>query len=161
MDVYELRKRLEEYGQEHLLRFWDELDEKHRAVLFEELSSLKLDGVSRCFARATASMGNGKEFLDDKIEPIPSDSIESPMNSNEDDVARYMDMGLKEIADGKVAVLLMAGGQGSRLGVDYPKGMYDVGLPSGSTLFRLQAEKILKLQRLAEEKFEECGKIQL
>lgn len=63
-----------------------------------------------------------------------------------------MNIGYDAIAKGHVCALLMAGGQGTRLGTDEPKGMYDMNLLSKKTLFQLQAERLIRLKEIVKEK---------
>ena len=56
-------------------------------------------------------------------------------------------LGGEALRRGEVAVLLVAGGQGSRLGFDKPKGMFPVGPVTGATLFQIHAEKVLAVSR--------------
>ncbi|XP_050520012.1 UDP-N-acetylhexosamine pyrophosphorylase isoform X2 [Daktulosphaira vitifoliae] len=90
------------------------------------------------------------------MKPIPSEIFGSTRTSSEKHLEEYNNSGLKQISDGKVGVLLMAGGQGTRLGVNYPKGMYNVGLPSQKSLFCIQGERIKRLINLAQQKYGHC-----
>ncbi|XP_071490935.1 UDP-N-acetylhexosamine pyrophosphorylase-like isoform X1 [Diadema antillarum] len=159
MDVTSLRQKLASLGQDHVLQFWDdpELDDEQRRALYDDIQATNVAEVLQFFSTSTSNMDN-KEKVDDRMEPIPSELFGSVTRSG-----KYLDQwykeGLKQISKGKVGVLLLAGGQGTRLGVKYPKGMYNVGLPSSKTLYQLQAERILKLQELALELTGEKGTI--
>ncbi|XP_046477158.1 UDP-N-acetylhexosamine pyrophosphorylase [Neodiprion pinetum] len=158
-DVEKLLYKLREFNQDHLLQFWDEISDDQKLLLIRDIEEQNLKEISSYFKSAVASLSNDQVKLDAKLRPIPSEVSASLQNSTFAETQKYHDLGLREIADGRTAVLLMAGGQGTRLGVSYPKGMFNVGLPSGKSLFQLQAERIRRLENLAEERHKKKGSI--
>ncbi|XP_066294245.1 UDP-N-acetylhexosamine pyrophosphorylase-like isoform X2 [Branchiostoma lanceolatum] len=147
MDVDLLRADLRTHGQEHLLRYWDQLDTDQQQSLYQDLSNTDWARINRCFKGATRESSNESK-LDDLMQPIHPDKVGSVTRAGKD-LALWEEEGLRQISEGNVCALLLAGGQGTRLGVTYPKGMFNVGLPSEKTLYQLQAERILKLQKMA------------
>lgn len=85
------------------------------------------------------------------IEPLEQYDLLEECSS--EDKAKWLALGLEAIRNGHVAALVLSGGQGTRLGLAGPKGMYNIGLPSEKSLFQLFTERILRLQTLANEKF--------
>jgi UDP-N-acetylglucosamine pyrophosphorylase len=67
------------------------------------------------------------------------------------EAAEFKAIGNKLISEGRVAVVILAGGQGTRLGSDRPKGEFNIGLPSGKSIFQLLTERFIKAQLLAGE----------
>src|SRR4029077_16521393 len=85
-----------------------------------------------------------KDALPDRsrIEPMPHPTI------REDERHELATIGDAEVAEGRIAYLVVAGGQGTRLGFDHPKGMFPIGPISKKSLFQLHAEKVLALHRI-------------
>lgn len=152
MSYIKLKTLLEKYNQEHLLQFSDNISAKEYQLLVNELTSLNIPEINAIFNRAKSLDDAKEQLIDNKIKPIPPNAIESIQLSSLEKLNSYESIGLQEIADGKVAVILLAGGQGTRLGVDFPKGMFNIKLPSERTLFHLQALRIRSLQNLAKRK---------
>ena len=151
MDVEALKLKLAQFGQEHLLEYWSALNGEEQAKLYKELNNLDLDYLVQSFEKCVSQMNAAGEKLDDRMQPLPAEICGSILNLTEKEKSDYEKLAFEQIASGKMAILLLAGGQGTRLGVNYPKGMYDVGLPSKKCLFQLQAERILKLEQLANQ----------
>lgn len=140
----ELAAKLAAHGQEHVLRFWDRLDAGGREWLAAQLRALDLDLVDRLVA----------EHLRSSAPPAPAARIEPPdvVGLPRDDTEqRALDDARREgealLRAGKVAVLTVAGGQGSRLGFDGPKGAFPIGPVTGMTLFELFARTIRAVRR--------------
>ncbi|MEZ6142616.1 MAG: UDPGP type 1 family protein [Zavarzinella sp.] len=129
----DLRHRLRLHHQEHLLNGWDALtvDTQHRLIL--QLAGVDLEEIDQLFQSSRTSHA---AFDEHSIAPIQ-------VLAQQEVTAIHRDLGHQAIADGKFAVLLVAGGQGSRLGFPKPKGMYPIGPISQKTLFQIHAEKVL------------------
>ncbi|XP_078127984.1 UDP-N-acetylhexosamine pyrophosphorylase-like protein 1 isoform X3 [Sander vitreus] len=153
LSLEQVKQSLESAGQSHVLQFWPELCEVERDSFLQELSQLDLKGLKDHCEGAARSAASPSASLDQHIEPVPPESIGSVRKSNKDSLAEWENEGLLQISENRVGVLLLAGGQGTRLGVQYPKGMYNVGLPSGKTLYQIQTERIHKIQELADRKY--------
>lgn len=149
----ELRQAYDAAGQSQVFHFISKLDAAQQESLLKQLSAIDIDRVNRVYTRAIEAE---KAFNDPQadaqaIEPLPSESFDSTLSASPSKVAEWRKIGLDAISKGQVGVLLMAGGQGTRLGSSAPKGCYDIGLPSHKSLFQYQAERIKRLQVIAAE----------
>jgi len=155
-----LRQRLEAHNQSHLLRFWEQLDEDQQLRLHKDLVNIDYDQLETNFAKTKASLDATRNHKTENtlLEPLSSTSC-GRVDDSLEELEQLKTKGLSVIAEGKVAVILLAGGQGTRLGSDLPKGMYNVGLPSQKTLYQLQAEKLLRLKQLASSRIDESASI--
>jgi UDP-N-acetylglucosamine/UDP-N-acetylgalactosamine diphosphorylase len=145
-DIRALRARFEEFDQGHVLRFWDRLAADAQRALAEQAAGLDLPALLRGF-RSTqrAQVASGK------LEPPTVEAL--PERGG--DRARWTEArerGEALLREGRVALMVVAGGQGTRLGFEGPKGLFPLGPVSGRTLFALQAQRIRRLcERMGAE----------
>lgn len=133
----DLLHRLQQSHQEHVLFGWETLDAAGRQSLLEQLRNINLDEIRSLYAKR--DQGQAIPSID-RIEPVPMVPHDGVANSERSE-------GDEALAHGRVAVLLVAGGQGSRLGFDKPKGMFPIGPISNKSLFQIHAEKVYALSR--------------
>lgn len=132
----EIKNKLEAFGQMHLLKFVHELSEAEKKSFFSQLSDLDFSILD--YDSHECRRGN--------IEPIPAMSI-SESKKNKD---RFKKIGLEAIQNGKVGAVLLAGGQGSRLGFEKPKGMFNIGVSKELYIFECLINNLLKVVHEAD-----------
>lgn len=151
-EVQSLKDTYAAAGQDQVFTFFDSLSESEQSALYSQLSKFDPTHINNLVSKVlNPPVSESEADKKDVLEPLPEKATASLLEADEKTTQEWYDSGLKLIAEGKIAVVLMAGGQGTRLGSSAPKGCYDIGLPSGKSLFQIQAERIAKLQNLAQE----------
>jgi UDP-N-acetylglucosamine/UDP-N-acetylgalactosamine diphosphorylase len=139
----ELAARLKPHGQEHLLRFWDELGAAGRAQLAQQIETIDFEQVAELFQGGAQS----KDWaaLSRRAEPPPAMRLADRKSGGRLSSKDARNRGVAALANGRIGVLLVAGGQGSRLGFDHPKGLFPIGPVSGASLLQIHFEKAIAL----------------
>ncbi len=138
-----LRARFCEAEQGHVFRFFDDLTTDQRALLLSQLRSIDLSLVKRLIEKHLVIDAAPHTAL---LAPAPVIPIATTPSQLADE-AESRRVGEAALKAGRVAVIVVAGGQATRLGFDAPKGTFPIGPVSGKSLFQIHAEKILALGR--------------
>ena len=133
-ELDEIKRTLKKYNQEHLLNSYDELSENKQKELIEQLREIDFDLIENLYRNTTKEV----DLSNVQIEPI---EYLDKYKLNEK-FKEYEAIGKKAIMEGKLAAVTMAGGQGTRLGHNGPKGTYDIGLDSHKSLFELLSDNL-------------------
>ena len=127
----EVKELLKKYNQEQLLEYGIENNEE----LLDRILNINFEQLNKLYEKALEK----EKIKEAKIEPI---SYVDKEELSKEDKEKYEKLGEKIIKEGKYAVVTMAGGQGTRLGHDGPKGTYDFGLESHKTIFEVLCDNL-------------------
>ncbi len=145
MDVNALRQKLSSAGQGNVLRFWDKLDDAGRKKLSSQLEALDFASIAELaesYVRNRPPIEIPKDIQPVKAYPrVPADEKTRQLYQ------QARDRGAQLLRGGKIAAFLVAGGQGTRLGYDGPKGEYPVTPIKSKPLFQVFAEQLLAYER--------------
>ena len=139
MDFLQAKEKLEKFGQQHVLKYYDELTEAEQKELLQQIEETDFAVLENC-KNLGKSEGRGK------FEPLAAMQV-SEIEKRKDE---FFKIGVDTIKAGKVAAVLLAGGMGTRLGSDNPKGMYDIGLTKPVYIFQRIIENLLDTVKQAD-----------
>ena len=138
MDFEEALSKLKKYGQEHVLAYYEELSGEEKEALLEQIRITDFSVLWEC--------KNDKEAEKEKnIAPLIAMQLPEILKKKEE----YTGLGLEAIRAGKVGAVLLAGGMGTRLGSDDPKGMYNIGLTKTVYIFERLIENLMDVVKQA------------
>ena len=121
---------LKKYNQEHILKNYEKLSNEEKSKLLDQILTINFEQIKELYEITQQNIS----FAQDRIEPI--DYVDKYALS-EEELRRYQELGENEIKQGKYAVVTMAGGQGTRLGHNGPKGTFKLGLEQDKSIFEI------------------------
>lgn len=138
MTLEQAKEKLIKYGQEHVLKYYDELSAVEQEALLTQIEETDMSILTAC---------RNIEALTQKGEISPLAAMElSEIVENKES---FTETGLEAIRAGKVAAVLLAGGMGTRLGSDDPKGMYNVGITRELYIFECLVNNMMDVVKQA------------
>ena len=140
VEYQEALKKLEKYGQEHLLSRYTILEEDKKNKIIKQIKNIDFDQAVELFNITTKSIKKPDgEF--NNIEYTDKSKLSA------EDYNKYYEIGKRQIEQGKYAIVTMAGGQGTRLGYVAPKGTFKIGGGVEKTLFEALSDTIKEARK--------------
>lgn len=139
MTLSQAQEKLKKYGQEHVLKYYDELAEEAKEALLAQIEATDMSILESCRHREEIAKKG-------KITPLAAMQLDEIEGNRE----RFTAVGVEAIQDGKVGAVLLAGGMGTRLGSDNPKGMYNIGVTRELYIFECLMNNLLDVVRQAD-----------
>ncbi len=138
MDKQQLLDILTPWEQQHLLAHWEQLDSVAQLALSEQIHSVDFEQLKHLFFDPHGSV-DWQAVAGRAVAP-PSFRLNVPRDRFSREEA--IEAGQTVLAEGRVGAILVAGGQGTRLGFSHPKGMFPIGPVSERTLFEMHADQL-------------------
>ena len=135
LKLLKVKSVLKKYNQEHLIQFYDELEEEQKEKLLDEILNTDFKGLMKLYEDS---------YKDDSISPNRITPIRYTRKEDLTDEKKefFISLGEDIIRSGELAVITLAGGQGTRLGFKGPKGCYEIDVPPRKSLFEFLCEKL-------------------
>ena len=139
MTLEQAQEKLLRYGQEHVLKYYEELSEDEKLSLLAQIDATDMDMLEACLHREELA----KKGVITPLSAMQLDEIAANRES-------FTRTGLEAIRAGEVGAVLLAGGMGTRLGSEDPKGMYNVGVTKDLYIFECLIHNLMDVVRQAD-----------
>ena len=146
----EIKQKFEDAEQGHVFKYYDEYTEEEKIDFLDQCRQVDLEEINKLYKEVCVNKVH-EDNSSGEINPVDRDSIHNLADLDEETKQKWTLTGARQINKGKVGLLVLAGGMGSRLGSNDPKGMYNIGLPSNKSIFQVIAERFKRVQRYSTE----------